>query len=494
MRVPDRRHIRRADNFNSSASWTSCRARRSLGALVPCVLGALLSGCSHGTESTAAAKPVPPPVAVTVVDLERRTVERTIEIEGTLKAWEEVSVSAKIGGHVKRVAVDMGDRLRPGDLLVELDPVDANLALREAGARYVGELTKLGVTQDEAEEFVKRYGADEALLYNADIERIIRELPASRQAQASRDKARQELSRQQGLSSRGVGVAQDLINAQNDYQAAQAAVDNVQLTVRTNLAAALTSRVALDVARQNMADLSIVVPTPSTTPPGQTRAAEVVYAVSRRPVHEGQRIKDGETVLELVVDDPVRLWANVPERFRSDVVEGQSVRIAAMASPGVTFEGRVARINPAVDPVSRTFQLEALIPNAEGKLRPGGFAKGQVVLRTDAQAVVVPIESVYRFAGVTKIYLIENETSRGYSVELGEELDGKVEVVGTETPLPETGQVVDTGQSVLAKLAEGTRVVVRAPDRGPLPPRTDESTKPHTESEAHAKPHAPKTD
>src|SRR5262249_54151826 len=146
--------------------------------LVLCALCCLCAaGCGHegASQAKAVSSAEPPPVAVTVVDLQRRNVERAIEIEGTLKAWEEVSISAKKGGRVMRVAHDMGDRVKPGEVLVELDPVDAALAVRQAEARYIGELAKLGITRKQAEEFVKRYGADETLLHNVDVEQLIKE-------------------------------------------------------------------------------------------------------------------------------------------------------------------------------------------------------------------------------------------------------------------------------------------------------------------------------
>jgi RND family efflux transporter MFP subunit len=185
-------------------------------------------------------------------------------------------------------------------------------------------------------------------------------------------------------------------------------------------------------------------------------------------VHEGQRLKDGDAVFELVVEDPIRLWVNVPERFRSGILEGQTVRVSAQALPGVAFEGKVDRINPSVDPASRTFQVEALIPNPDGRLRPGGFAKGIVVTRRDEQAVVVPIESVYRYAGVTRVFLVEptgdgRQVARGVSVETGRQLEGGlVEVLPLEgqPALPTSGQVITTG---LTRLSDGAVLQVRDP-------------------------------
>ena len=69
---------------------------------------------------------------------------------------------------------------------------------------------------------------------------------------------------------------------------------------------------------------------------------------------------------------------------------GQLVRISVASQPDMTFEGKVARINPSVDPVSRTFQVETLVPNDRRLLRPGGFAKATIVTDSAAKAAVVP--------------------------------------------------------------------------------------------------------
>jgi membrane fusion protein (multidrug efflux system) len=163
-------------------------------------------------------------------------------------------------------------------------------------------------------------------------------------------------------------------------------------------------------------------------------------------------------VMELVIETPLRLWANVPERHSAEVKVGAAVRLSVASFPGRVFEGKVGRINPQVDPVSRTFQVETVVPNEGGLLRPGGFAKASVVTRANADALAVPVESVMKYAGVTKVFLIDGNTARSVNVETGLEGPGWIEVKGT---LPEKAAIVTTGQS---QLADGTTVVIRTPD------------------------------
>ncbi|GIW89502.1 MAG: acriflavin resistance protein [Isosphaeraceae bacterium] len=446
--------------------------RRGLGVVAALCVAGGVTGCGHHADPShdVSGPKAPEAVAVTVTPLERRPVEQTVNVEGNLKAWDEVTVSAKKGGRVLKIHHDMGDLVAPGAVLVELDPIDAQLARTQAEARYLAELSKLGITREQAERVLATYGFSEEIYRGEEASKVIEQLPATQQAKATLEKAANELARQEGLYARGVGTLQDLQNAQKDYEAASAALGNVRLSAQSTVANALTSRAALAIAEQDLREMTISAPTPATLPEGRTRAEELRYAVTRRSVHEGQLIKDGEAVMDLVIDDPIRVWVSVPERFRPEIAVGQTIKLEAQARPGEVFVGRVSRINPAVDPLSRSFQVEAIVPNAEGKLRPGGFAKGEIVLRTDAQSVVVPLEAIYRFAGVTKIYLVEDGKARGYPVRVGRVTKGLAAVVGDGVELPETGSVVTTGQSVLAKLAEATPVVIREPEPDPTPP------------------------
>src|SRR5204862_187173 len=122
--------------------------------------------------------------------------------------------------------------------------------------------------------------------------------------------------------------------------------------------------------------------------------AALTYAVARRSVSEGQMIREGDAAYELVIENPLRLWMNLPERFSSEVKVGQDVRISVASHPGRTFPGKVSRLNPVVDATNRSFQVEAAVPNDEGLLRPGGFAKAEVITDRNARATIVPLDAV----------------------------------------------------------------------------------------------------
>jgi multidrug efflux pump subunit AcrA (membrane-fusion protein) len=421
---------------------------------------AALSGCGHtASDPLARGSNAPAAVPVTVAPLERRTVERTVDVIGTLRGWEQVTIGTKRTGRVVKVHHDMGDRVGPGEPLIELDPTDALLAVEQAESKYLGELVKLGISRQQAENFIRKYGISEDLLTGPVATEAIAKVPSVMLKQVAKEKAALNLARQRALTDRHASSIQDLNDAENELRSADAAIADATQAARTVIANAITAKVALDQARQTLKDMTIRAPEPALLRPEFSSRARVSYGMTKRHVSEGQMIKEGEAVAELVMENPVRLWSQVPEQFADHIHMGQPVRVSTRAHPELTFHGKLVRINPSVDPTSRTFQVETVVPNERGLLRPGGFARASIVTHADAKAAVVPMESVVHFAGVTKIFVVENGKARSINgIKTGREGRGWVEIEIAGDRLPEAPLVVTTGQS---QLADGTPVVVR---------------------------------
>jgi multidrug efflux pump subunit AcrA (membrane-fusion protein) len=419
-------------------------------ALLSAVVVVIVAGCGgREREAATAAAPVEKKVTVDVAPLAHRTVVRSIDVVGTLRGWEHVTVGAKREGRVVKVLHDMGDRVEPGALLVQLESEDADLEVQQADRQLKAELAKLGLSDSPPGDF--------------DVSTV----PAVIQAEVALNRAKQNLSRERALIQRGAGTMQDLQNAENDERGAEANLAAAILSARSTLVGAQALKVLLAVRRYRRAEMEIRAPVPSVRPEGITGG--LTYAIAKRKVSEGQMLKQGDAVDELVIENPLRLWVDVPERHSGDVKLDQSVAITVAAHPNMTFEGKVARINPTVDDKTRTFQVEAVVPNNGGLLRPGGFAKAAIVTSRDSKAAVVPIDSVKTFAGVTKIFVVDDNKAHAIPVETGVQGKGWVEVIGA---LPAEAQVVTTGQ---ARLAEGTSVVVRQ-DRPKAPTGGKEAT------------------
>ena len=416
-------------------------------ALAPILLApALMTGCGAKSEKTAGAGTGPLVVPVTVSGVEVRPIERAVDAVGTLKGWDEVTVGAKKVGRVAKVLHDIGDRVKPGEMLVEFETRDAELALDQAKKQLLSELAKVGVILSRLPSKVPT---------ERDID--VNKLPSVVQAQVALERAQQNLAREKNLMTKGAGMKQDLQNTESDVRNAQAALDNAVLTARSIIVSALAAWVRVEIYEEAIKDMEIRAPIPTRPPFGLKSTS--TYAVSKKAVSEGQMIKEGEAAFDLVIENPLRLWLNIPERYVSEVEPGQEVRVSVASHPGKSFPGKISRINPVVDSSSRTFQVEAAVPNDEGKLRPGGFAKAEVITDKNARAIIVPLDAIVRFAGVTKLFVVgEDGKAHAVAVETGKEGPGWVELL---VPLPDNAKIVTTGQS---QLADGTPVNVKVPE------------------------------
>ncbi len=373
--------------------------------------------------------------AVTTEPVRFQPVQRTVEAVGTLHAYEEVSIMAKVEGRVRRIVHDVSDRVPPGELLLEIEPTDCELAVAQAEKSLQVELARLGFAEPP--------------LANVDLSNI----PAVAQARARLDNSRLRLERAKKLAANQSLSPEEYNDRITDFRAAQSEYDGQMLLARAGLATIQMRWEALRNAQNQLRDTKVLVPVPTKPVPGF--GGKVAYAVTQRSVAEGTFVRVGTELFKLVIDQSLRLKANIPERFSSDVKLGQRANVSTAASSD-PFEGVVSRINPEVNVTTRTFEVEISVANPEGLRKPGSFAKTAIVTRLDKEAATVPLESVVSFAGINKIFLVVNGQAKEVQVTLGVEGTNWVEIAAPA--LPKDGVVVTSGQSIVT---EGKRVEVR---------------------------------
>jgi membrane fusion protein, multidrug efflux system len=379
----------------------------------------------------------PGEIAVTVASLQMRPVQRTVTCVGTLHAFEQVTLSAKVEGRVQKILHDIGDHVTPGALLLQIDPTDFKLSERQAQSALDVEMTKLGVTPTTVATF------------------DINQLPSVIEASAKMDRVRERMDRVRTLVERGAMSRDELSNLTSDFRSMKAEHDNQVLLAKSGLATIQMKREALAIASQQVKDTQIVVPRPSMIP---SEGQEATYSITGRTAAEGSLLRAGTDVFKLVMDRTLKLKAPVPDRYVADVQVGQKTKLST-AAYDCTFEGTVTRINPAEDPSTRTFEVEIQLPNTNGALKSGSFAKAAIETRYDPSVSTVPLESIVRFAGITKIFVVENGHAREVQVSTGVASGQWVEIDGAR--LPSGTQVVTSGQTMLA---DGAAVHVRGPE------------------------------
>jgi RND family efflux transporter MFP subunit len=125
---------------------------------------------------------------------------------------------------------------------------------------------------------------------------------------------------------------------------------------------------------------------------------------------------------------PLKLKTAIQEKHASLIRPGQVIEFDVEAFQGRKFKGKIAYVSPAVDQTTRTFAVEALVDNTDRQLKPGFFAKGVVMTKLDENVLAVPEDAISTLAGVSTVYVIEDNKARQQQVVLGARQDKLAEV------------------------------------------------------------------
>ena len=153
---------------------------------------------------------------------------------------------------------------------------------------------------------------------------------------------------------------------------------------------------------------------------------------------------------------PVKLLVGISETDYTKVKKGDSVEITADALPGQTFNGKVRKIYPTVDPATRTFTVEVVIDNGNSVLRPGMFARAKVNFGMN-NSVVIPDVAVVKQQGSGErfVYVLNEDNTVTYQkVVLGRRMGAEYEVL---EGLSDGAKVVTGG---MIRLKDGIKVIV----------------------------------
>lgn len=404
------------------------------------LLAAVASGCGGGAswpKEADLATAEPGVIAVTHGPVQNRRVQRTVEAVGTLYGYEEVAIAAKVEGRVARILHDVADRVKPGDELLLIDPTEYQLSVEQSRRALEVEWSRLGLAGPPGQTFDPTA------------------VPPVIMSKAQLDNARGRFERVQSLATKQAVTREEVADKAAAFQVAKAEYENQILLAKASLATARMRQESLALSQQALKETTIRVPVPTKQPAG---VKEAVYAITERTVAEGSYVRPGIEVFHLVIENPLKLRCRIPERHASEIAVGQpaSITTATYAEP---FSGTVTRINPSVDRANRTFEVEILAPNDAGRMKPGAFAKGAIQTRVDENATTVPLEAVVTFAGITKVFALEDGKAREIRVELGVQGDRWVEVT---KPAIKEGTLVAT--SGLSSLYDGAAVRERRKD------------------------------
>jgi RND family efflux transporter MFP subunit len=334
---------------------------------------------------------------VRVARAETGKLARTVAVAGTLAADEQVALGMKVAGRLTAIAVDLGTPVRRGQVIARLDPADFELRTRQAESALQQARARLGLPpagSDAVDDIEKTSGV--------------------RGARALLEQARVTRDRERSLFEQQLVPRSELDNAEAALLVAEARHQDAVEESRNRLGMLAQRRSELDIARQQQADSNLVAPFDG--------------AIRERRVAAGDYVAAGQTIAVLVRIHPLRLRLPVPEREAVGLKVGQAVRLKVEGDAN-EYTGRLARISPAISEDSRTLAVEAEVPNLDGRLKPGSFARAEIVVRSEEPAILVPASSVVTFAGVDKVIGVSGDTTREQQVKKGRRSGDQVEIL-----------------------------------------------------------------
>lgn len=348
--------------------------------------------------------------------------EEVLRYPGNLRPESTTAVVPRIAGEVLRIHVGAGDAVSAGQLLVSIDDEVVRLQMRQAQA---------AADAAEAQLAKARAGAPEEEVDNA------RALVA--QAEEDLEVARSSMERTRRLFEAGTIARAQFEDAENQFRSAETQVQN--------------ARRSLSLLEQGARDEDLTMAQANADAAArQLELAELQldYAQIRAPisgtvasvlVEEGNMVDTRTPVVALVNDNLITIRLAVPEEHYGRVrTRGTEIpaRVHPVAYPDRDpFPGTVSAVSPVIDAASRTFEVEVVVNNSAGLLRPGMYANVELVLSRQEQAILVPTRAVLFRDGAQVVFVAEEGNSLHAAmreVDVGVEQDGFFEIRGGLAP------------------------------------------------------------
>lgn len=388
-------------------------------------------GCSRSdavAKDPASTLPVAPIATVT-----RAPLSNTLDVAGEFIPYQEVELHAKVAGYIRHISVDIGDRVKAGQVLATLDVPELSAQVQGANA---------GVAQTR--------------------DQIARARSEILSAQANHDALHAAAMRlQQAAKARpGLIAQQELDDADARDRAAEAALD----AAKSSLAA---MQQQLGVSQADQQRYSALEDYSHITAPF-SGVVTWRYADTGALIQAGTSNENSMPVVKLAEVDVLRLRLPVPASLASSVKIGDTATVYVQ-SLGLTFPGKVTRTTGALDLATRTEQVEIDVPNKSGRLQPGMYADVKLNIDRTGDSLVLPVQSVEMSGGAPYVMLVDsNNRVERRPVEVGVSTANRTEilsglhagdrVIATNLSSYQTGETVEPKASTMigaAASAEG---------------------------------------
>jgi RND family efflux transporter MFP subunit len=360
------------------------------------------------SEADATRKALP---IVNVVTVTRASGKSELVLPGNIEAVTEAPVLSRSNGYVKRRYVDIGDHVKAGQILAELEAPELIQQLRQAQATLAQ--TASSVEQAQA---------------------------SMQQARTNEKLAQVTAQRWANLFQRGVVSRQENDTYRAQYESSSAnsqALEKAVAAARSNVAA----------AEANVARFSELQGFSKVRAPFDG-------VITVRNVDTGELVSEGTTLLfRLAQMGRVRTYVNVPQSGAESVRVGQVAHLTIPDLPGRVFDGSVTRTANALDPATRTLLVEVQLSNPEGTLFPGMYAQVDLTTPRQDPPLLIPGDTLVVRADGPQVAVVGADRSVSFArIRLGRDFGDRIEVlsglVAGQQIVVNPGDAVQAGSKV----------------------------------------------
>jgi RND family efflux transporter MFP subunit len=336
-------------------------------------------------ESRAEVRVLP---TINVEPVVRGASQSSLVLPGTIQAVTEAPVLARSTGYIKKRYADIGDRVKAGQVLADIEAPELGQQIRQAKAII-----------DQAEQQVQQ--AEAALV----------------QGRANLNLARVSRDRYETLAGQGIISRQERDTYQAQYEAQQAnvqALDKAIGAAKSNTAA----------AEANLARLNDLLNY-------QTVRAPFAGVITVRNIDTGALVNEGTTLLfRIAQTDRLRTYVNVPQADADSLRVGMRASLSTPDRSGRQFEGAVARTANALDPATRTLLVEIQIANTHGDLVPGMYTQVDLAVARKNPPLLIPADTLVIRADGPQVAVVNAEGVVHFTrVQLGRDLGDRLEAL-----------------------------------------------------------------
>jgi macrolide-specific efflux system membrane fusion protein len=348
---------------------------------------------------------------------EQRPLQQSVLADGTLTASKLVSVGAQASGQIKQLLVELGDQVKQGELVAEIDSMTQQNALQNA----------------------------QAALKNIEAQR------AAKEAQLSNYRA--TFARQKAMLSKN-------LTAKADYDSALATLSTTEAEIRALDAQIAQAQIEVNTAQVNLGYTRIVSPIDGTVVSVPVEAGQTVNAVQSAP-----------TLMKVANLDTMTVKAEISEADVIKVKPGMKVWFTILGEPQKRYEATLRAIEPAPDSINTdtTSSLTSAssssstktaiyyyglfdVPNPEHRLRISMSAEVHIVLGERQNAIVIPATAIDTIDGKTSVQVVDaNQKATRRLVEVGLNDNVEAEILSGLKP----GEKVVLGQRSAAEASTG---------------------------------------